>query len=321
MRKVLCMVAVAIPSLVLMVARADTYPSRPVRIIVPFGVGSAGDIVARLVAMQLSADLGRPFVVDNRTGASGTIGAELAYRAPADGHTLVLSSAAMAITASAYPGLNYDSTRFRSITVMTHSALALAANVSLPVASVAQFVEYAKANPGRISFGSLGIATSHHVTAEKLKLDTGVQMVHIPYKGSGAAHTDLIGGHIQVMFDNVVALLPHFRSGTIRPLAVSSRARHPLLPGVPTLAESGVKDFEAVVWTGLAAPPGTPSETIGRLNAAAVQVLAKAEIRARLIDGGFAVIGNSAQEADEFLRSEIERWGAVIRSAKITLTP
>ena len=176
---------------------------------------------------------------------------------------------------------------------------------------------HAKANPGKVNFGSLGIATSHHVTAEKFKLDAGIDMMHVPYKGSGPAHMDLMGGQIQVMFDNLVALMPHFKSGKLRPLAVSTLKRHPLLPDVPSLSEAGVKGFEAVAWFGMVAPPGTPRDVVARLNAEVVKILAMPDIRQRLVEGGSEVIGNSPEEADRFLQAEIARWGAVIKAAKI----
>ena len=298
-------------------AVAQTYPNKPVRVIVPFATGSASDFIGRMVADRLTAALGQPFLVENRPGAGGTIGTEVVAKAPPDGYTLLVTTAATPITATAFRGLKYDTAAFASITVLTHSPLGFAANPQFPPKSVREFIDYAKANPGKVNFGSLGVATSHHVTGEKLKLDAGIDMVHVPYKGSGAAHADLMGGQIQVMFDNIVALLPHFKSGKLRALAVSSAKRHPLLPEVPSLSEAGVKDFEAVAWFGYAAPPGTPRDIVARLNAEILRALALPEIRQRLIDGGSEVIGNSQDAADKFLQSEISRWGAVVKAANI----
>ena len=266
-------------------AVAQTYPNKPVRVIVPFATGSASDFIGRMVADRLTSALGQPFLVENRPGAGGTIGTEVVAKAPPDGYTLLVTTAATPITATAFRGLKYDTAAFASIAVLTHSPLGFAANPQFPPKSVREFIDYAKANPGKVNFGSLGVATSHHVTGEKLKLDAGIDMVHVPYKGSGAAHADLMGGQIQVMFDNIVALLPHFKSGKLHALAVSSAKRHPLLPEVPSLSEAGVKDFEAVAWFGYAAPPGTPRDIVARLNAEILRALALPEIRQRLIDG------------------------------------
>jgi len=298
-------------------ALAQPYPSRVVKVVVPFGTGATSDIVARMISDRLTVAMGQPFIVENKPGAGGTIGTEFVAKSPPDGYTLVLSTAATPITASAYHNLKYDTSAFTSVVVFTHSPLGFAANPNFPPKTVREFIDYAKANPGKVNFGSLGVGTSHHLTGEKLKIDAGIDMVHVPYKGSGAAHADLMGGQIQVMFDNIVALMPHFKSGKLRALAVSSAKRHPLLPDVPSLSEAGVKDFESIAWFGFLAPPGTPKEIVAKLNAEIVKVLAIPEIRQRLVDGGSEVIGNSPEAADKFLHSEIARWGAVVKAANI----
>ena len=309
----------ALLALVATQAFSQTYPNKPVRVIVPFATGSASDLIGRTVADRLTQALGQPFLVENRPGAGGTIGTEVVAKAPPDGYTLLVTTAATPITATAVRGLKYETAAFASITVLTHSPLGFAAHPQFAPKTVRQFIDYAKANPGKVNFGSLGIATSHHVTGEKLKLDAGIDMVHVPYKGSGAAHADLMGGQIQVMFDNLVSLLPHFKSGKLTALAVSSAKRHPLLPDVPSLSEAGVKDFEAVAWFGYVAPPGTPKDIVAKLNAEIVKALAIPEIRQRLVEGGSEVIGNSPEAADKFLQSEIARWGAVVKAANIRL--
>ena len=298
-------------------SQAQPYPVRPVRVVVPFATGAASDIIARTVFERVGNAMGQSFVVENRPGAGGTVGSESVAKAPADGYTLLISTAALPITATAYRDLRYDTAAFSSITVLTHSPLALAANLDFAPKTIRAFIAYARANPGKVNFGSLGIGTSHHLTGEKLKLDAGIDMVHVPYKGSAAAHADLMGGQIQVMFDNLVALLPHFKSGKLRPLAVSSARRHPLLPDVPSISEAGVKDFEAVAWFGFLAPHGTPKDIVAKLNAEIAKVLAIPEIRQRLVEGGSEVIGNSPEAADRFLQSEIARWGAVVKAANI----
>lgn len=318
MYKMLCKVIITISLLYAGAVMAQTYPSRPVKVIVPFAAGSASDTIARSVADKLTVSMGQPFIVENRAGAGSTIANDFVAKSPPDGYTLLISTAALPVGATAYTNLRYDTSAFTSVTVFTQSPLALAVNPNFPAKNVSEFIEYAKMNPDKVNFGSLGVGTSHHVTAEKLKLDAGINMVHVPYKGSGPAHLDLMGGQIQMMFDNLVALMPHFKSGKLRPVAVTTIKRHPQLPDVPTLSESGVKGFEAVAWFGMVAPPGTPKEVINKLNAEVVKALNTPELRQRLTDGGSEVIGNSPEEADKFLKSEIVKWGKVVKAAKIT---
>ena len=299
-------------------AAAQAYPARPVRVVVPFGPGTTSDLVGRMIADRLSASMGQPFIVENRGGAGGTIGSDFVAKAAPDGYTILQSTAATPISAVMYRNLGYDTSKFVSVTVFTHSPLGFAANVNFPPKNIPDFIAYAKANPGKVSFGSLGVGTSHHLTGEKLKLDAGIDMVHVPYKGSGPAHTDLMGGQIQVMFDNLFALMPHFKAGKLHPLAVTSAKRHRLLPDVPSLSEAGVKDFETVAWFGWLLPPGTPREIAARLNAETTKALQIPEVRQRLMDGGSDVVGNSPEDADRFLRAEMARWGAVVKAAKIS---
>jgi tripartite-type tricarboxylate transporter receptor subunit TctC len=318
MYKMLYKLIIAISLLYAGALMAQTYPSRPVKVIVPFAAGSASDTIARSVADKLTVSMGQPFIVENRAGAGSTIANDFVAKSPPDGYTLLISTAALPVGATAYTNLRYDTSAFTSVTVFTQSPLALAVNPNFPAKNVSEFIEYAKMNPDKVNFGSLGVGTSHHVTAEKLKLDAGINMVHVPYKGSGPAHLDLMGGQIQMMFDNLVALMPHFKSGKLRPVAVTTMKRHPQLPDVPTLSESGVKGFEAVAWFGMVAPPGTPKEVINKLNTEVVKALNTPELRQRLTDGGSEVIGNSPEEADKFLKSEIVKWGKVVKAAKIT---
>ncbi|MBL8386208.1 MAG: tripartite tricarboxylate transporter substrate binding protein [Burkholderiales bacterium] len=299
-------------------ALAQAYPARPVKLVVAFAPGTASDIIGRMFADKFTQALGQPFVVENRTGAGGTIGAEAVAKAPADGYTLLLSTAALPVSAHVFPGLKYDTGRdFASVTVISHSPLLLGANLAFPPKSVQELIQHAKANPGRVSFGSAGIGTSHHLTGEKFKLDAGIDMVHVPYKGSGPAHVDLMAGQIQLMFDNIVALLPLVQSGKVRALAVSSAKRHALLPDVPSLQEAGVRDFETVAWFGIVAPAGTPREIIARLNAETVRAIRLPDVTKRLQDSGSNIIGNAPEAADQFLRDEIEKWGKVVRAANV----
>ena len=297
----------------------SAYPNKPVKMVVAFAPGTASDIIGRLVAEKLSQSMGQSFVVENRAGAGGTIAAEAVAKSPADGYTLLVSTAALPVSASVYPSLKYDTAKdFASITVLTHSPLLLAANLDFAPKSIAELVTYAKANPGKISFGSAGVGTSHHLTGEKLKIETGIDMVHVPYKGSGPAHIDLMGGRIELMFDNIVALMPHVKSGKVRPIAVSSAKRHPLLPDVPTIQEAGVKQFETVAWFGVVAPLGTPNDIVQRLNSEIQKALQMPDVRKRLIDSGSEIIGNSPEAADRFLKEEVAKWAVVVKAAKVT---
>jgi tripartite-type tricarboxylate transporter receptor subunit TctC len=311
---VLTLAALAVP----LAAGAQDYPNRPVRLIVAFAPGTTSDIIGRMFADKLTQQLGQPFVVENRTGAGGTIAADQVTKAAPDGYTLLLSTAALPVSAHVYPGLKYDTVKdFASVTVITHSPLLLAANIGFPAKNVQELIQYARANPGKVNFGSAGVGTSHHLTGEKLKLDTGIDMLHVPYKGSGPAHIDLMGGQIQLMFDNIVALLPLVQSGKVRALAVSSAKRHPLLPQVPSIQEAGVKDFETVAWFGIVAPAGTPKPVLARLNAETLKAIQLPDVNKRLLDGGSTIIGNNPEEADRFLRDEVEKWGKVVRAAGV----
>ena len=300
-------------------AAAQTYPTKPVRLIVAFAPATTSDIIGRMLAEKLSQQMGQPFVVENRTGAGGTIAADQVAKSAPDGYTLLMSTAALPVSAHVYPDLKYDTAKdFASVTVMTHSPLLLAANLNFPPKNVPELIQYARANPGKVSFGSAGVGTSHHLTGEKLKLDTGIDMVHVPYKGSGPAHVDLMGGQIQLMFDNIVALIPHVKSGKVRALAVSSAKRHPLLPDVPTIQEAGIKDFETVAWFGVVAPAGTPRPVLARLNAEVLKAMQLPDVEKRLLDSGSTIIGNTPEEADKFLRDEVAKWGTVVKAAHVT---
>jgi tripartite-type tricarboxylate transporter receptor subunit TctC len=311
-------IAVLIVAALALPAVAQDYPNRPVRLIVAFAPGTTSDIIGRMFADKLTQQMGQPFVVENRTGAGGTIAADQVTKSAPDGYTLLMSTAALPVSAHVYPGLKYDTVKdFASVTVITHSPLLLAANLNFPAKNVQELIQYAKANPGKVNFGSAGVGTSHHLTGEKLKLDTGIDMLHVPYKGSGPAHIDLMGGQIQLMFDNIVALLPLVQSGKVRALAVSSAKRHPLLPQVPSIQEAGVKDFETVAWFGIVAPAGTPKPILARLNAETVKAIQLPDVNKRLLDGGSTIIGNKPEEADQFLRDEVEKWGKVVKAAGV----
>ena len=291
------------------------------KVVVPGGPGSTADIVGRLIGAQLALSLGRPVIVENRPGAATTIGTEYVAKAAPDGNTLLVSNPSTAIvTPASFPGLRYDPKDFASITVVSRAPVLLAANPEFPAKNVREFIAYAKANPGKVNYGTLGIGTSHHVAGERLKLEAGIDIVHVPYRaGPAAAHADLMSGAIQVMFNNMNAMTTLINSGRLRLLGVAGDQRHPLYPNVPTIAESGVPGFAAYGWFGIVAPPGTPKEIVSSLNAQIVKSLADPVTRQRLAEGGSEIVANSPEEAHKFLMNEIATWGAVMKSAHITL--
>lgn len=298
--------------------QVNAQAGKQVRIVVPAGPGASSDIVARLVASKLGDAYGLPVIVENRPGAGTTIGNEYVAKSVPDGTTLLLSQPSTVISGLVFPNLKYDPSQFVSVTVLTRSPLLLAANLDFPAKNVQELIQYAKANPGKVNFGSLGVATSHHVTGEKLKLEAGIDIVHVPYKGGAStAHADLMGGQIQIMFDNMPALAPHVRSGRLRPLATTGLNRSAMLPNVPTIAESGVPNFESTSWFGIIAPPGTPKDVVARLNREIVKVLAMPEIRQRLVESGAEIVGNTPEEADKFYKGELVRWAAVAKTVKL----
>ena len=294
------------------------YPAMPVRLIVAFPPGTTSDVFGRMVAEKLSQALEQPFSVDNRTGAGGTIAAGVVAKAPPDGYTLLVSTTALPVSAHVYRKLGYDTAvDFASITVAAQTPLLLAASASFPPASVAELLDYARKNPGKVRFGSGGPGTSGHLAGEKLKLDTLINIGHVPYAGAEPAQTSLLAGQIQILFDNAVALAPYVQAGKLRALAVSSAQRHPLLPDVPTLHEAGVKDFEATAWFGFAAPAATPRPVIEKLHAEIVKALRMPDVAQRITETGSVIVGSSPPEADRHLRAELAKWGKVVRGAAL----
>jgi tripartite-type tricarboxylate transporter receptor subunit TctC len=311
--------AALVPALVPAAALAQTaWPAKPVRMIVPFPPGQATDIFARLFAERLSTQWGQQVVVENRAGGGGAIGMEAIARAPADGYTLgMASSGPLAVNPGLYAKLPYDSLRdFAPITNVFIAPLVLVAHPSFAPKTVSELLAAAKAKPGTINFASGGVGTSQHLTAELLRQRTGIDMVHIPYKGSGPALSDLLGGQIPLMVDSVTASLTHVRSGKIRAIAVTSAERVPALPDVPTVAET-VKGFEGVGWAGLIAPAATPREIIDKVNADVVRLLADPQIRERIVQQGSIPQPTTPQQFADFIRSEIAKWSTVIRVANV----
>lgn len=300
-------------------AVAQDYPTRPVRWVSPWPPGGANDIFSRAIAQKLSDAFGQPVVVDNRAGAAGAIGTEHVAKSPADGYVLTLgSSPTHAIAPSLNPALPYDPLRdFAAVTLVAVVPNVLVVNPTLPAKSVRELIALAKAKPGSLNFGSAGNGTSQHLSAELFKVLAGVDMVHVPYKGTTPALADLLAGQVQLAFDNIPALLPHIQSGKLRALAVTSAARSQALPELPTVAETGLPGYDASVWFGVFVPAGTPRPVINRLHAEINKALAAPDLKARMASMGAEVSSMGPDEFREFWRREIPKWAEVVKAANI----
>jgi tripartite-type tricarboxylate transporter receptor subunit TctC len=310
--------AAALPA-VSRIARAQTYPSRPVRVIVGFPPGGPSDILARLIGQWLSERLGQPFIVENRPGATGNIATEAVTRAPADGHTLLLVVPANAISVALYDNLKLNFNFIRDTTPVSGISigpLVMEVNLEIPVNTVPEFIAYAKANPGKINFASPGNGAVIHLCGELFKMMTGVNMVHVPYRGSAPALTDLLAGQVQVMFADTPSSIEHIRAGKLRALAVTTARRSEVLPEIPTVSEF-VPGFEASNWFGVAAPKNTPPEIIDKLNKEINAALAEPKIKARLADLGAAALAGSPTDFGKLITEEAEKWGKVVKFAGI----
>jgi tripartite-type tricarboxylate transporter receptor subunit TctC len=300
-------------------APAQTYPTRPVTIIVPFAPGGGSDSVARIVAAKLTEVLNVQFIVDNKGGGGTNIGNEAAARAKPDGYTLLLGQVTLGINPTLYPKLGYDVRKFEPVAMIATTPTVLVVNPSLPAKSVQELIDLAKAKPGTLHFASGGNGTSVHLAGELFKRMMGVDLVHVPYRGSGPAVTDLLSGTVQMMFDTAPSASSHAKSGRLRALAVTGSARLPELPDVPTFAELGFKEFDAPAWYGLLAPAGTPASAIKVLNEAVDKVLNDPAVRKRLQDLGAEPSPGSPEQLRAFLDGELERWGRVIREVNVKL--
>jgi tripartite-type tricarboxylate transporter receptor subunit TctC len=298
-------------------ASAQAWPTRPVRIVVPFPPGGSTDLLARRIAEKLAAPLGQAVIVENRPGAGGTVGADHVAKSAPDGNTLLIGvTGPNAIAASLYANLPYDPAReFDPVTLVVSAPLVVVAGANLPATTLAEFIAHARENPGKIAHGSPGNGTSMHLTGEMFALASGTKLNHIPYKGSAGPLNDLLGGQIDAMFGDVLVVLPHLKEGKLKALAVTSQQRHPMLPAVPTMAESGFPEFEALSWQGLFAPAGTPAPVLEKLNEEVVKVLKSADMQAFFALRGFVVAGNSPAEAKRFVAGEIEKWGRIVKAS------
>ena len=306
--------AVALP-VVPLVAGAQTYPTRPVRIIVGFASGGTLDIIARLLGQWLSERLGQPFVVENRPGGGGNIGTEVVVRAPPDGYTLLLVGSPNMINATLYEKLNFNFIRDIAPVASTDRApLVMEVNQNFPARSVPEFITLAKANPGKVNMASAGIGTGQHVAGELFKMMTGIDMTHVPYRSAGPALTDLIGGQVQVMFDSLPASVAHIRAGRLRALAVTTATRSEALPDTPTVADF-VPDYEASAVHGIGAPRNTPTEIVDRLSKEINAALGDPKMRARLTDLGLMVLSGSPADFGKLIAKETEKWAKVVKFA------
>jgi tripartite-type tricarboxylate transporter receptor subunit TctC len=299
------------------VAWAQPYPSRPVRIVVGLAAGGPADLVARLIAQWLSERLGQPFLVENRTGAATNIATEAVVRAPADGYTLLFVTAANAINTSLYEKLSFNLSRdIVPVASLIRAPSVLEVNPSVPARTVPEFIAYAKANPGKLTMASSGIGAPSHVFGELFKFMTGVNLVHVPYRGAAPAVADLVAGQVQVYFDPIPNSIGYIRAGKVRPLAITSATRSEALPDVPTVSEF-VPGYEGSFWFGVGAPKATPTEIVDKLNNGINAALADPKIKARLADLGGTVLAGSPADFGKFIADETEKWAKVVKFAGI----
>ena len=302
-------------------ASAQSYPDKSVRMVVPFAAGAgSNDIMARLVAQKLSDALGQQFVVDNRPGASGIIGTDIVAKAPPDGYTVLMMSLTFTVNPSLFSKLPYDTVRdLIPVTMVASAPLMLVVHPSVPAKSVTEFIAYAKANPGKLNFGSGGPGTTPHLAGEMIKTVAGIQVTHIPYKGGAPALTDLVAGQIQFMCVNIPGTLPFAKAGKLRALAVTDLKRSPLLPELQTLDEAGLKGYQIVGWNGLFVPAGTPQPIVNRLNAEVVKALALPDVKDRLATLGADAVGDTPQHFAVFIKAEIPKWAKVVKDAGLKI--
>lgn len=299
-------------------AYAQTLPSGPLRIVVPFQAGGSTDILARAMAQKLNERLRQPVIVDNRGGANGTIGAALVAKAPPDGHTMLLVQAGYASNPSLFRNLPYDQARdLAPVSVLASGPLVLVVHPSLPAKSVKALIELARSRPAELNYGSPGTGSLPHLTAELFNLSAGTKMTHIPYKGSGAALSDVLAGRVPVYFMNLVLSLPYLGDGRLRALGVTSPKRSSIAPDLPTMEEAGLRGFDMTTWYGLLVPRATPREIVARLQQEMAQVLNQADVKERLAVDGMTVVASTPEQFAVFLKSETEKYARIIQAAGI----
>ena len=301
-------------------SQAQDYPSRPVKIVVPFAVGGPADVYARFMAQKLQETLGQSFIVDNKPGAGSVIGTDLAAKSAPDGYTLLLMSNAHTVNESLIPNKPFQLMRdFVAVAPINSSDLVLVAHPGLQASSLQDFIARAKAKPGRLNYATSGPGTPYHMAGELFKSMAGVYLVHIPYRGSSGARTDVIGGQVDVMFDAVTTMSEQVKAGRVKALATTGKTRSAVLPDVPTLNEAGVPGYEATIWLGLMAPRGTPKPIVDKLNEAVSKITALPETRQSWARQGAAALTMTPEEFDKYARDDIAKWDKVIKSANIKL--
>ncbi len=316
--RLLCL-GFALLGLVSTSVQAQNYPSKPIRLIVPFPPGGGNDVIARLIAQKLSDRFGQQVVVDNKAGANGIVGLQALMQSPADGYTLAVAAAGpMAVNPSLYDKLPYDPTKdFSPITNMVNYPLLLVVHPSVPVKTTLDLVNLAKAKPKQLFFASPGSGNSGHLAGELFNAMAQVQTVHVPYKGQGPALADLLTGQVQMLYSSIPSVLPQVRSGQLNALAVGSAKRLPSLPDIPTLAETGVPGYEAYSWVGIVAPAKTPKAIVTRLNQEIVDILKQKDVAEKLNQQGALPVGDTPEQFGAYIKAEIDKWGAVVRAANI----
>jgi len=301
-------------------AWAQTYPSKPIKLIVTYPPAGGADTMARLIAAKLSESLGQPVIVENRPGASGQIGAEVVAKSAPDGYTLMLDASSYAVNPSLYPKLPYDPNKaFAPITLLALFPNMLVVTPSFPATSVKELVAMAKAKPGTISYASSGNGSAQHLAAELFKQQAGIDMMHVPYKGGGPAMIDVMAGQVPVFFANMASALGHVKGGKLRALAITGSKRSPNMPELPTLAESGVPGYEVYEWNVVFAPAGTPAAIVNRLHEHIAKALAMKDVRERIAALGGEINGGTPQATEKFLREQMNKWSRVVKQAQITV--
>ena len=299
-------------------ADAQNYPARPVRVVTGFPTGAGVDIMTRLVTPKLTEALGQQFIVDNRAGAAGNIAAEIVSKTPPDGYTLLSASAPIAMSQALYKNLNYDLERdFAPIGLMASAPFILVVHPSLPVRSLREFIAFAKLRPGQLLYASSGIGSTPHLSMEMLKSQAGINLVHVPYKGTPQAIIDILSGQVQAMFSNTLSVLPQVKAGRLRALAISSAKRSGAAPELPTVAESGFPGYESGTWFGLFAPIGTSREIVTRLNAEIARIIVIADMRTKILEQGADPATGTPEQFRAFVKSEVAKWAKVVRTVGI----